>query len=120
MPSPAGALSLEHSIGRFLMVAIVAGVVALAIGVAAMALGGISPTDPTPAFDLAAVPDRIAHLEPDGLLWVGLLVVIATPPLRVAAALVGYAGRRERGMAFVAVAILGVIAVGIAVGLAAG
>ncbi len=111
-------MTLEHSIGRLLTIATLVGVVALALGVVAMMAAGISPLDPAPPSDPGAVLGRIRDLGPTGLLWVGLLVIIATPPLRVAAALVGFASRGERRMALVASAVLAVIAVGIAVGLA--
>ena len=111
-------MTLEHSIGRLLTVATIVGVIVLAIGVLAMAKAGISPLDGFSAFRAGDVPSSIVRLQPAGLLWLGLLIVIATPPLRVAAALVGYVGRAEWRMAAIALAILGVIAAGIAVSLA--
>jgi uncharacterized membrane protein len=113
-------MTLEHSIGRLLTVATIVGVVVLAIGVLAMAAAGISPLDGPPAFRAGDVPSEIVRLQPAGLLWLGLLIVIATPPLRVAAALLGYVARAEWRMAAIALAILGVIAAGIAVSLAGG
>jgi uncharacterized membrane protein len=110
-------MTLEHSIGRLLTVATIAGVIALSVGVVAMIAAGLSPIGSSvPPFDLASLGSRIARLEPGGLLWIGLVVVIATPPLRVAAALVGYASRGDRRMALVSAGILTVIALGIVVG----
>ena len=59
-------------------------------------------------------------LAPAAFLWLGILAVIATPISRVVAAAIGYARFGDRWMVGVAVAILAVIAVGIASALAAG
>ena len=113
-------MTLEHSIGRLLTIATIAGVVVLSLGLAAMIAAGISPLDPAPPFELAAIPAAVARLDPAAVLWLGLLVVIATPPLRVAAALVGFAARGERRMVLVASGVLALIALGIVLGLTAG
>ena len=68
--------------------------------------------------DLAQIPADILALRPEGFLWPGLLVMIATPAARVAASLVGYARSGEWEMVLVAILILGVIAVGVAAALA--
>ncbi len=110
---------LEHRIARVLTVGTWIGVALLGLGVVGMVAAGIDPLTPDyPVFDLAALPSQIAGLEPIGALWLGLIVILATPPLRVATALVGYAGRGERRMAFVSAGILLVIAVAIVAGLA--
>jgi uncharacterized membrane protein len=49
------------------------------------------------------------------VIWLGLALVIATPSARVAAALLGYARRGERGMSVVAVLILVVIAASVVI-----
>ena len=113
-------MTLEHSIGRLLALATLVGVVVLAVGVIAMIAAGISPLDTPPAFDLAAIPARTGRLDPAAVLWLGLVIVIATPPVRVGAALVGFAARGERRMVLVALGVLALIAVGIVVGLVAG
>ena len=47
---------------------------------------GISPLDPGwPPLDVAAIPSDLLALRPEGFLWLGLLVTIATPLLRVMA-----------------------------------
>src|SRR5512142_2411692 len=112
-------MTLERSIGRLLSIATIVGVAILAIGVVAMILAGISPVDPPPAFDVASMPRQIGRVDPAAVLWLGLVVVIATPPLRVAAALVGFAARGERRMVLVATGVLALIAVGIVAGMAA-
>jgi uncharacterized membrane protein len=79
-----------------------------------MVMHGISPLDPAPAFDLRSIPIQIAALDPLGFLWLGLVVVIATPSARVAVALLGYARAGDRRMALVAVAVLVVIGLSVA------
>jgi uncharacterized membrane protein len=110
-------LSLEHAIARLLTWGTWVGIGLLAVGVAAMLAQGISPLDPAyPPLDPAVIPTDIAALRPAGFLWAGLLIIIATPPARVAAALVGYLAARERAMAAVSAGILVVIAAAVALG----
>jgi uncharacterized membrane protein len=110
----------DRTIGR-LMIALtyIAGVF-LIVGVLLMFAGGISPLSGGPPLDLAALPGDLASLQPAGFLWLGLIVVIATPIGRVAAAAVGFGIARDRRMVGVAMAILLVIAVSIATALATG
>ncbi len=111
-------MGLERTIGRLLAAGTLVGVVALGLGVVAMLATGVSPLDrPFPPFDVSAVPRQILRLEPAGFLWIGLAVVIATPALRVGAALFGYLGRGERPMALIAMGILAVIGLGILIGI---
>ena len=67
---------------------------------------------------LDAVVSAALALEPVGLLWLGLIVVIATPIVRVIAAAVAYARGGERRMLGISIAILAVIAIGIVTALA--
>lgn len=103
----------ERIIGRLLIVLTYLAVGLLVAGVAAMVVAGISPTDPAPPSDPAA----ILALRPEGILWLGLAAVIATPILRVAAAALAYARRAEWRMLAISIAILVVIAVGVATSL---
>jgi uncharacterized membrane protein len=109
---------LEQSIARLLTIGTYASIGLLAIGVVLMAMGGIAPLSGGPAFDAGRlVPDLLA-LRPDGFLWLGLIVVVATPAGRVIASLIGYARRGERTMVAIAGLILAVI--GLSVVLATG
>jgi len=108
---------LEGRIARLLTIGTVASVILLALGGVAMLAAGLSALDPAPAFDLAALPGDLAAVRPVGLLWLGLIVVLATPAARVAAGLVGYLRDGERGMALVALLVLVVIAAGVASGM---
>jgi uncharacterized membrane protein len=72
-----------------------------------------------PAFDPGRIPAEILALQPVGFLWLGLLVIVATPIGRVVVSLMGYLATGERRMALVSVAILVVIGVGVILGVAA-
>ena len=110
----------EQRLGRLLIVVTYAAVALLAIGVVLLLLAGISPLSGGPPLDPAKlVPDLLA-LDPAGFLWLGILVVIATPLSRVIGAAVGFIGRGERLMAVVSLAILGVIAISVVTALATG
>lgn len=109
---------LEGTIARVLSVGTLVSVVMLAIGGGLLLASGGSPLDPAPGFDLGRVPGDLASLAPTGFLWLGLVVVVATPAARVAAGLVGYVRTGERGMAIVALLVLIVIAAGVLAGIA--
>lgn len=101
---------LEARIARVLMAGTYVSVALIAAGVGAMVLAGISPLDPAPGVTAAGLRDAIVRLRPEGLLGLGLVAVVFTPSLRVAASLVGYVAEREQTMAVVSAAILAVIA----------
>jgi uncharacterized membrane protein len=107
---------LEPRIARVLTIGTVAAVALLAIGSVVLLLSGRSPLDVAPSLDPARIWSDLVALRPAGPLWLGLLVVIATPSARVAAALVGYARSGERGMALVSGLVLIVIAAGVVAG----
>jgi uncharacterized membrane protein len=87
-------------------------------GVILMLAGGRSPLDPAPAFDPTRIVDDLIALQPAGFLWLGLLVVLATPAARVALSVAGFVRAGEPRMAGVAVLVLVVIGVGILAGTA--
>ena len=114
----AASADVEHVIARLLLGGTVAGIVLLAIGVALMVLNGISPVAETfPAFDPRTLLADLAAFRPEGFLWAGVVIVIATPIARVVGELVTYTVRGDRIMALVALAILVVIALSVAVAL---
>jgi uncharacterized membrane protein len=109
---------IERSVARLLTVGTYAGVAALAVGVVLMMIEGISPLQPVyPPLDLTTLAVDLLALEPAGWLWLGIIVILATPIARVAVALAGFLTSGERAMAVVSVAILAVIGIGILVGL---
>ena len=113
---------LERTIARLLAAGTYASVAVLAVGTAMMIASGVQPLGGGPGFDLGRIGDDLVHLRAAGFLWLGLIVVVATPASRVVASLVGYLRGGERLMAVISALILAVIAlsVGLAIGLGTG
>jgi uncharacterized membrane protein len=108
-------LRLERSIGRLLSGGSYAAILLLAIGFGLMLVQGIDPLVGGPAFDIRSLLGDLLALRPTGVLWLGLIVVLATPASRVVASLVGYRRRGEWRMALVAALILLVILLSVVV-----
>lgn len=108
--------ALEARIARLLRVGTNASVALIAVGVLLMAVAGRSPRDVAPGLDPWRLPGDLVRLQPSGFVWLGVLVVLATPLVRVAAATVGFVRSGEREMALVAALILVVIALGVVIG----
>ena len=100
---------LERSIARLLTGGTYAAIALLAGGFLLMLVNGVGPLSGGPPFGLRALPGDVIALRPTGLLWLGLIVVLATPASRVVASLVGYRRRGEWPMALIAILILLVI-----------
>lgn len=115
----APAASLEVALAHVLQLGTYASVALIAIGSILLLAGGGSPTQGGPPLDLAALPGDLLGLRPAGFLWLGILGVLATPALRVARALLGFARRGEQRMVGVSILVLAVIAVGVIVGVMA-
>ncbi len=112
----ARAARVDRSIARILRAGTLVSIGLLAIGVALMAVAGRSPLDAQwPGLDPARIPSDIRALRPEGFLWLGLLATLATPLLRVAAAVVGFLGAGERRMAGLGAAVLVVIALAVVI-----
>jgi uncharacterized membrane protein len=103
------ALGIDHAVARLLTLGTYTSIALLAAGLAAMLVSGTSPLDPGPRLDAGRLAADVVALRPAALLWLGIIVVVATPSARVAASLVGYVRQRDRAMTIVALAILGVI-----------
>ena len=71
-----------------------------------------------PALDPAGLPGELLGLRPDGILWLGLLLIVALPTARVVLALVGYTRARDRDAALTAAGVLAVLALSVALALA--
>lgn len=108
-PEPPNVRDLEATVGRVLMVATYLGVALIALGAILMVVQGVSPLDRAPSLAPADVFAGFVALRPEGPLAVGLVVLIASPTLRVVSSFIGYLEARERRMALVSLAILGVI-----------
>jgi uncharacterized membrane protein len=110
---------IEARIARVLSVGAVIAVVLLVVGVGLMVADGIEPDSAAFAvFDPARLVGDLVALRPEGFLWTGILVVIATPVIRVVGELVGFAIRGDRAMAAVAAAIFVIVTASVAVAIA--
>lgn len=107
------ALAAERLIGRVLIALTYVSVALLVIGAGLLLAAGISPTAGGPGLDLPSIGTALLDLDPAGFLWLGLLVVIATPISRVVLAAAGYARREDWPMVAVALGILAIIAIGV-------
>ena len=107
---------LDRLIGRLLTIGTYASILLIAIGTVLMFASRIDPLAGGPPFEPGLIVDDIAHGRPAGFIWLGLLVLLATPIARVIVSFFGYSARGERTMAIVSVLILLVIAASIALG----
>jgi uncharacterized membrane protein len=113
--------ALDLIVARLLTVGTYVSVALLAGGVLLMAAVGRSPLDsPAHDFDPGALVGDVLAGRPDGLLWLGLVMLLATPSARVAASIAGYLRNGERAMVAVGLAILTVVAGGVVVGVLLG
>lgn len=114
-PAPA-TIGVEDRIARLLLLGAVTGIAFVAMGVILMAAAGIDPLATTyPGFEAGRVIPDLLALRPEGFLWAGILVVIATPIARVLGELVTFALRRDRVMAAASGAIMVVVAASVVV-----
>lgn len=112
--TPAG---IEARIARLLSLGTRAAIALLGIGCLLLLVDGRSPLEPRwPALDLRVLPADLLGLRAEGFLWLGLLVTLATPLLRVAAATLGFARAGERRMVALGAGVLAVIALAVAAG----
>ncbi len=112
------AREFDRRIGRLLIAVTYIAVVLLTVGVVLLIAAGISPLSGGPQLDLGRLARDLVARSPAAFLWLGILAVIATPVSRVIAAAIGFARLGDRWMVGVAVAILVVIALGVASALA--
>ena len=119
-PASSAPASLESALAHVLQVGTYVSVGLILVGSLLLIGGGTSPLAGAPALSLEQLPADLLAGRPAGLLWLGILGVIATPGLRVVRALVGFWRRGEPRMAGIALAVLVVIAAGVIVGVMAG
>jgi uncharacterized membrane protein len=108
------ALATEWRIGRLLIAITYASVALLAIGVGLLLVSGTSPTAGGPGLDVASLGTDLLAGAPAGFLWLGLVAVMAAPISRVVVAATAYARERDWSMVGIALAILAIIAIGVA------
>ena len=112
-PSDARAAAAEYLIGRLLIAMTYVAVGLLVVGVVLMIADGISPLSGGPGLDLATLGSQLVALDPAAFLWLGLLVVVATPIGRVIVAGIAYARQADWLMVAIALGILAIIAIGV-------
>lgn len=118
---PAGTASgLESALARVLQVGTYVSIALVTVGVVLFIGSGGSPLDPGPPLTIGSLVADLAAGRPAAFLWLGILGIVATPGLRVAGAMIGFARRGERGMALVAALILAVVALGVLAGVVTG
>jgi uncharacterized membrane protein len=111
------AAALESAIGRILAIGALVGVGLLLVGVGLMVAGGIEPTSGTATgFDATRIVPDVLAVRPEGFLWAGIAILIATPVVRVLGELAAFAYRGDRLMAAIAAIILGIIFLGVVLG----
>ncbi len=115
--SAARMVAVERVIGRLLIAATFVSVGLLVIGIGLMIVRGVQPLSGGPSVDLATLGAQVTALQPAGFLWLGLLAVIAAPIGRVIVAAIAYARDGDWQMVGISIAIVLVIAVGIATAL---
>ena len=118
-PGPGRDQEFERFLGRLLIGVTYVAVALLFVGVVLLVAGGISPMSGGPPLHLGTLVADALALAPAAFLWLGILTVIATPLSRVVVAAFGFARQGDRWMVGVSLAILVVIAVGIASALVA-
>ena len=107
----------EGPMGRLLIRMTYVALAFLVAGAAAMVASGVEPLDGGPSLDPGTLVADVLMLRPAALLWLGFGIVLITPITRVIVAGTAYARRGQRQMAAVSIAILIVIAVGVAASL---
>lgn len=112
--------SLEAALARVLQVGSYVSIALVAVGSWLFVAAGASPLDPGPPLAIDTLVGDVLALRPAGLLWLGILGIVATPAVRVIGALLGFARRGERTMVGVAAAILIVVSAGVIAGLVTG
>jgi uncharacterized membrane protein len=93
----------------------------LVVGSVLLVLEGTSPlARDWPQLDPGRLAADLLALRPAGFLWLGLLVTLATPLVRVAIAIAGFGRAREWRMAALGAAVLGVVALAVVAGTVGG
>jgi len=109
--------SLEMAMGRMLQTGVtIAALVVLIGGVMYLAQSGGSPRDyqhfhaATPATTtIGGILTSAVHLDPRGVMGLGILLLIATPVCRVLFGVVGFALLRDRLYTAISLIVLGVL-----------
>jgi uncharacterized membrane protein len=112
--APPPVAAIERRIAAILSVGGKLAIGLMAVGVVLLLAAGRSPLEvPWPTMDVRRLPADLVALRPEGFLWLGLIVTLATPLLRVAASVVGFLAAGERRMAALGAGVLVVLALAV-------
>lgn len=105
---------VERTIRTILLAGIAVSVALMAVGlVLGVAHGTMLPRAMVP---LSALPAALAHLDPAAYVSLGLIVLVATPFVRVVGSLVAFAVERDRAYVLITATVLVVMCVGVLLG----
>jgi uncharacterized membrane protein len=111
---PASRASVERAVEGVLLATVALCVALMLVGLTlAIAAGGGLPHE---VVGLSELPAALLRGSPAAFLSLGLLVLLATPVLRVAGALVIFALERDRRYVLVTAAVLAIMALSVLVG----
>ena len=114
-PPPASAKTfLERLVERLLLAVIAVSVTLMTLGVALGLAAGDGLSDAVLA--VSGLPEALTSWEPAGYLSLGLIVLMATPFVRVAGALVVFAMERDRRYVLVTAVVLAVMCLSVLLG----
>jgi uncharacterized membrane protein len=113
-PPQTAQIFVERLVERLLSVAIGVSVSLMLLGVAL----GLAAGDglPDAVLGVSGLPEALMRWEPAAYLSLGLLVLMATPFIRVAGALVVFAMERDRRYVLVTAAVLAVMCLSVLLG----
>ncbi len=105
---------IERTVSRILLVGIAVSVALMATG---LLLGAVDEEGmPSGVVPLAELPSRLAALDPAAYLSLGLIVLVATPFVRVAGSMVVFARQRDRRYVLVTAVVFVVMCLSVALG----
>jgi uncharacterized membrane protein len=118
-PSPAPApkhqmTAIERMVNRVLVVGVALAVALMAAG---LILGVVDGQGlPSHVVSLAGLPSLLGELDPAAYLSLGLMVLIATPFVRVGGSIVAFAREHDRRYTLITSVVLVVMCLGVALG----
>ena len=114
LPPESAKTFVERLVERLLLAAIAVSVMLMTLGVALGLVAGDGLPDAVLA--VSGLPEALTSWEPAAYLSLGLIVLMATPFLRVAGALVVFAMERDRRYVLVTAVVLAVMCLSVLLG----
>jgi uncharacterized membrane protein len=106
--------SIERTVNRILVVGVALAVALMAVG---LVLGVVDGQGlPSHVVSLGDLPSLLGSLDPAAYLSLGLMVLIATPFVRVAGTIVVFALEHDRRYVLITAVVLVVMCLGVALG----